>query len=313
MNGVIALGRHAGPFLDQPIHAVHVDPQVVLGDLSVMHTMLTQQLAVQGPLVVIYPARLGDAPAKALSTVRTALDGAPILWHATTLPPLAADVLVTLAAALHGPLGGSAVVSAALALLERQIVHLTWLSRVSGLTEPAPTVWQHAQSALPHTSWLVSSWPQPTIRRLALDDPPPVPRPSQEVGVVLADLDGDVSWVSPVVTRRLAQAVGLEVPPPTDTAAWWGAKRVTQVVLYPRSVDLLAAALRPHLDPGSCSWCRRMVGSEICPWCGLPRNGLTRLDEGRRAEGLDEVFIDGVADMGDGRHGVAEHGEAMSE
>ncbi len=51
---------------------------------------------------------------------------------------------------------------------------------------------------------------------------------------------------------------------------------MTQVVVYPRSVEALAHGLLTHLDPGRCRWCRREVGSTVCPWCQLPRSGLTR-------------------------------------
>ncbi|CAN5247975.1 hypothetical protein BH23ACT9_BH23ACT9_10750 [soil metagenome] len=292
MNGVIALGRHAGPFLPAPIHVVHVDPAEVLGDLGAMHDLLSHQLAVQQPLLVIYPATLGDAPARAISTVRAALDGAPLLWHATGLPPLAADVLVTLAAALHEPLGDAAVVAAALPLLEQQIVHLAWVPSVTGLRAPAPTVWQHARSMAPGGSWLVSSWPEPGIHRLGSGDLPALPSPAQEVGVVVADLDGDLTWITPTVMAHMPAAVGVQVEPPADSAAWWGCRRVTQVVVYPRSVEQLARALRGHLDPGPCGWCRRTVGSRICPWCELPRNGLTRLVEAEQPGVMNELFND---------------------
>lgn len=293
MNGVVALGRQAGPFLEDPVHVVHVDPDVVLGDLAALHEVLGEQLTLQDSLVVIYPARLGDAPARALSTVRSALGSASVLWHATHLPPLAADVLVTLAGALHGHLGGVAEVIAALEVLEAQLIHLTWVPSVSGLTEPAPSVLQHARSALPGTSWLVSSWPEPSIRHLSADDPPPIPRPTQPVGVAMADLDGERQWVTEVVTPHLADAVGVEVDPPWDTVQWWGTKRVTQVVLYPRSIPALTGALATHIDPGLCTWCRRWVGSTTCPWCELPRSGVTRQDDSVGVVADDVIFGDG--------------------
>lgn len=292
MTGIVALGRHAGPFLDDPIHVVHVDPADVLGDLSAMHALLSQQVATQGPVLVIYPAELGDAPARAIGTVRAAMDGAPVLWHATRLPPLAADVLVTLAGALGRHLGGPAIVAAALEVLEAQLVHLTWVPSVSGLRDPAPTVWQHARSSLPGSSWLVTSWPEPAIHRMDTGELVPLPRPSQQVGVALADLDGDVSWVTPTVSAQMTDAIGVQVPPPPDSAKWWGCKRMTQVVLYPRQVDLLARALAGHLDPGPCRWCRRTVGSPVCPWCHLPRSGLTRQVEVEHDGPGDDLYSD---------------------
>lgn len=305
MNGVVALGRHAGPFLDEPVHVVHVDPDAVLDDLAALHEVVAEQLALQPSIVVVYPDRLGDAPARALSTVRTALGAAPVLWHATRLPPLAADVLVTLAGALHGPLGGVAEVAAALPVLESQLVHLTWLPTVSGLTEPSPSVVQHARSALPGASWLVTSWPDPAVRRLTADDPPPLPRPAQPIGVALADLDGERRWVVDLVGPQLPDAAGVEVDPPADSARWWGAKRVTQVVLYPRSIEALAQALRPHIDPGPCAWCRRWVGSAECPWCALPRSGAPRQEvAGGTSDGVVFAGAEGTGGAAGGEEAV---------
>lgn len=275
MSGVVALGPHAGPFLERPVHVVHADPALVLADLPALYDLLRGQLAQAGPSVVIYPSTLGGRAPRALATVRAALDGAPLLWHATDLPPLAADVLVTLAGALERPLGGAHVVAAVLPLLEQQLVQLTWVPSVARLRDPAPSVWQHARSVAPGSSWLVTSWPEPAVRRLDPTAPPALPRSSQQVGVALADLDGEVGWVGPAMAQ-LPDAVGVQVAPPDGTADWWGCRRVTQVVVHPRSVDALAGALTRHVDPGPCSWCRRDVGSATCPWCQLPRSGLTR-------------------------------------
>ena len=273
MTGIIALGGQAGPFLPDPVHVVHVEPSSVLGDLTNMHGMLREQLALHESLVIVYSRRLGTAAERSLATIRAALGGASILWHRTALPPLAADVLVTLAGGLQQELGRGSDVAAALPLLERQLVHISWVASVSGLGDPAPTVVQHARSALPGVSWLVTSFPEPAIVKMDPGQPPQIPASSQDIGVALADLDGDRSWIEPVISRGLANPYGVEVQPPHDTAEWFGCKRVTQIVLYPRSMAFLAKALQSDLDPGECQWCLRYVGSSICPRCGIPRNG----------------------------------------
>ena len=102
MTGVLAIGRHAGPFLSQPTHVVHVDA-VLARDRVALHDTLVEQLGMQGPLLVVYPSAMDPDMAHALATLRAAMDQPPLLWHATDLPPLAADVLVTLAAALWVP------------------------------------------------------------------------------------------------------------------------------------------------------------------------------------------------------------------
>ncbi len=289
MNGVVALGRHAGPFLDQTTHVVHIDPGTVT-DLAGMHTMVREQVSLQGAIVVVYPTTLGAAPERLLRTVRTAMNGPPVLWHATGLPPLAADVMVTLAGALSERIGGAAIIAAALGILERQLIHLTWVPSVAGLTDPAPTLWQHALSALPNTSWIISSWPEAGVWRLASGEVPPIPRPTQDVGVVVADLSGNIEWIRPTVTSQLPDAIAIQVDPPADTAIWWGCKQATQVVLYPRSVEQLTDALLDRLDPGECRWCRRLSGDQICPWCQLPRSGVTKLETHEEDAGAMELF-----------------------
>src|SRR5690606_13567496 len=54
VTGIMALGRHTGPFLDLPVHVVSVDPADVLTDLSAMYDLLRAQLSTGGAAVVIY-------------------------------------------------------------------------------------------------------------------------------------------------------------------------------------------------------------------------------------------------------------------
>lgn len=105
-----------------------------------------------------------------------------------------------------------------------------------------------------------------------------MPQPTQPVGAVVADLAGDTGWIKPTVLDHFPGIQAIQVDPPADSPSWWGCRRVTQVVVYPRSVDQMSAALDARLDPGECRWCRRLSGEAICPWCHLPRSGVTRLE-----------------------------------
>lgn len=278
MSGVLAIGRAPGPYLDRIPHVLVAAPEEVVDAPATMHAFISDGLGEEGVALILLPEALAAPAGRTIATVSSALGSPALLTHATALPPLAGDVLVTLAAALVEPLGGVEQVAAVLPLLEHQILQYTWLSSLSKLRDPAPTVWQHARSSLPGTAWLVSSWPEPLVQQLQDDAVVRVPSPAQQVGVAAADLGGDTTWIDTRIVPHLPDVVGVAVPPPPDTAQWWGSKRVTQIAVYPRDVTLLADALRPHLDPGTCSWCRRRVGAPMCPWCHLPRSGLTRSD-----------------------------------
>ncbi|MEE8602154.1 hypothetical protein [Euzebya tangerina] len=274
MSDVIGIGRRTGPFLADPVHVVHVDPEDIAGDLVAVFDMVKYHVDRDGQILMVFPDRLAPEIETPLRIVRSSLGARGVLMHATTLPPLAADVLMTLLAAVRPQVPNVAALAAALPMLEQQILHFTWLSSVAGLTHPAPSVGQHARSLLPGGSWMVRSWPELAVERFDLSKPFEVPRASQEVGVALADLDGDRSWIDPLVGTHIANPVSVEVEPSADARTWWGCDRVAQLVLYPRDIDRVVSALAGVLDIGRCRWCGETVGSATCPWCRLPRGGM---------------------------------------
>ncbi len=276
MSGIIAVGRRGGPFLDAPTPVVAVPATIERADLPQLHRTVAGQIDAAGGALVLYPAVGAEPTLRRIQTVRAALGSPPLMVHELTAPPLAAEVVVTLAAGLAGRLGDLALVAAALPILERQLVTLTWLPRVTGLSDPSPTLWQHTRSLLPGASWLVTSWPEPAVLPVAEDGLPPLPQPSQEVGIAVADHDGRAAWLVEAIQAQLPSSAVVAVDGMPDAPTWWGSRRLTEAVIYPRALGPLVDALLDWLDPGTCAWCRRRVGSSLCPWCGLPRSGVTR-------------------------------------
>lgn len=220
-------------------------------------------------LLVVYPAWSAEPTLQRLQTVRSALDTQRVAAYASSATPLAGAVLVSLAAALGAiePSAGGLV--GAMPRLERQLVTVTWLSRLSGLTEPNPTVWEHAVSLLPWTAFVVSSWPEPAIHRLGKDVTVPVPTPRGKVGVAIAQQDADMDWVRESVVRKLRQPVVTEVEPSPLARRWWGTGKLAECVLYPLDIEATAAAVSKGLTLRPCQWCGHEVAASPCAYCGL--------------------------------------------
>lgn len=280
MTAVVAVGIPTAPFLEgEP--APHAWPLGIasadLGELCEAVALLVER----GPVVVIVPSWTDPRIQERLATVRLAVDTGAVAVHETDLPPLAAAVLAGYAAALAERLADAGVLVAALEPVARQLITVTWLHRLSGLTTPAPTLAQHAASLLPHTAWAVCSWPQPSIVRVG-HDPLRLPTMRGAIGVAIADHGGDPAWLHDAVLSQLSEFVPVMVEPSPDAAAWWGTRRVTEAVVYPLTVDAVADVLAARLHSRACAWCHLPAAGDTCPFCRLPALG-SALSRGGRA------------------------------
>ncbi|MGH8905294.1 MAG: hypothetical protein ACRD0K_01955 [Egibacteraceae bacterium] len=83
-------------------------------------------------VLVIYPAWSAEPTLSRIQTVRASLDTTRLVGYAAAAPPLAGAVLAALADALMQYVSPAGLLLAALPLVERQLVTVTWLARVSG-------------------------------------------------------------------------------------------------------------------------------------------------------------------------------------
>lgn len=251
-------------------------PAAVLGELlerEDLDRLVTLCRGIDDDVVVVYPRWASEPTLQRLQTARSALQTLRLSWYAAAASPLAGTVLVSLASALADHLQEPGELLAGLPALERQLVRVTWLPRLSRLDDPPPTISQHLQSLLPWTAYAVTSWPEPAIHRISKRaDAPPLPTPRCRVGLAVADLDGDLDWLWRTVTPILGQPRLSEVEPPMASARYWGCKRLTEAVAHPIDVPAMAEELlRGRLGLETCRWCGRATSASPCPFCGAVR------------------------------------------
>lgn len=244
-------------------------------DLDGLVTLGLDRLAGEEPLLVLYPAWADERTAERLETLRGCLDTNRMTAHALPHPPLAGAVLVSLvaAAARHLPEPGRLV--GALPALGQQLLQLTWLSRLSRLERPSPSVWQHLLSYWPSTRFVASSWPEPAVRRVTRTRRQvPLPQlPAGTVGLALADRGGDRAWVETAVRPALGQPALREVEASASAEAWWGSPAFMELVAYPLDLAATVRAAAGDASGELCGWCRQQAPLGRCPFCGDARTG----------------------------------------
>lgn len=219
-------------------------------------------------VVAIHPHWFASAARLRLEMADSLLGRPRLALYETSLPPLAGGVLTSLASALPAQLASPGLVHAALPELEAQLHRFAWLGSVGGLAEPSPRLIQHAASWWPWTSFAVSSWPEPAVRRLTkTDQGVPLPDMPGAHGLVFSAYEADPGWV----TTSLAPALRLEpaeVAPTPYGPTWWGTDRLVEAVAYPSDVAQLAARLAARQQARPCHWCRELIAAQPCPFCG---------------------------------------------
>jgi hypothetical protein len=267
---VVAVGYAAHPFVPGGEVDLAFPAALARDDLDALVDLTAEALEADDDVLVVYPAWSEEPTLQRLRTVRAALGTERLAAHASALPPLAGGVLASSAASLARGAPSAGALAGVLPRLERRLIATTWLSRLSGVREPAPTVVQHAASLLPGIAYAALSWPEPSIRRIRRDDPPPeLPTIAGEVGVALSVADGDATWLRTAVVGRLRGAVVTEVEPTPLTRQWWGAGGVVESVLHPLDVLGAAADVSRGLVLHDCPWCARQIAADPCPYCGL--------------------------------------------
>ncbi len=272
MPGVVCVGFRPAAFV-QGQRAIPTYAEVRREDLPDLVDIVREGIDRYGDVVVLYPRWEAEPTRQRLRTLRAALGSGQLVGYASPVAPLAGSVLVALVSALASQMPTGMLVPA-LPSLEQQLITVTWLSKVSGLSEPAPSVLQHAQSWLPGSAFAVTSWPRPAVKRLVKKDGTiPLPQPVQQVGVAIADSGGNPGWVRDVVIPALHGPVVVPVDPAPQAPRFWGSAHVTEVVVYPLDVDATVAALSRGRTPTRCAWCAREAAAGTCPFCRLPTVG----------------------------------------
>lgn len=271
MLRVVALGFEAAPTVPADVPPIEVTASLDGAGLDKFVAMLQDLVADDAEAVVIYPSWLPEPTPRHLHTARSALGDVGMALYASELPPLAGNVFVSLVAALAPLARSSGALVSGLERIEAQLLVVAWLFRVSGLNDPAPSLWQHALSWLPWTAFGVSSWPEPSIRVLRAKDRD-VSLPAVASGALrlaVANRDGDLGWVREAVAPALGTLTIDETAATSLGPGWWGTRRLVEVVAYPADIDMLASRL-DRIETAPCRSCGReaaVAGS--CGFCDL--------------------------------------------
>lgn len=239
------------------------------GDLPRLAEISSDALERGSFALAIYPDRYEEPTLRRLLSVRSALNAPRLIPYASSLPPLSGGVLCGLAAAAARHLGSPGVLPAALPRLERELIVFAWLSGVSGLEQPAPSVWQHMVSMAPWTRFGVRLQPDPFVKVLRKkDDDLKLPSLERASVAVIGDSGGDADWVKRTTEARFGRIPVREAEGAELAARWWGTKRSVEAVVFPLDIAAVAAAIVRTLRVRECDWCGQRIVALKCPLCG---------------------------------------------
>lgn len=168
-------------------------------------------------VLVLHPARRTAEVLHLVRLARVALRTHRLVAVPTELPPLASAVLVDLVGRLADRLdldGGRAV--ALVPELERQLLVLGWVRSVARLRSPAPTLRQHLASWFSRRGFELAIRPDPAVRRLRPDSPPPagVRGGPAARAAVLTGADRDRAWLTEALASARVSRAALVAPHP---------------------------------------------------------------------------------------------------
>lgn len=274
-TAILALGLGGHQLLPGQDAVETIADPIERDDGAALLDRLAALLESSGHVLAIHPRWFAPSARLRLEMTDVILDRPRFALHETALPPLAAEVLAALAAALVPHIAAPGLLHALLPRIEAELAWFAWLGSVKGLREPSPSVIQHASSWVPGSDFGVSSWPEPSVRRLTRSDRGvPVPGLERPSALVVAARDERSTWVA----ETLAPALGLaprDLGPTAGGRAWWGTERLVEAVVHPADPEELATRVATALPWWICRWCGEVAAAEPCPFCGLVegRNG----------------------------------------
>ncbi len=201
--------------------------------------------------------------------IRSLLQTDRVAIYVADLPPLAASVLAALTAAL-APLALSAgALAGAIDAIADELVVLAWTGSVAGLRHPAVSLFHHARSALPWTSFAVGLQPDAFVLPISAGaEELPLTAPERPIELLVApDEDADLDWIVDVLAPALGGVGIRQIPPTFHGAGWWGTTRLVEAVGVPTSIEALAEATLPQ-SVSPCAWCGEPIAAAPCPFCG---------------------------------------------
>ena len=220
-------------------------------------------------MIAIVPDWFAPEALQRLEMARALLDTGRVAIHVTSLPPLAATALASLASSLGPRLPSAGLLASALPGLSDQLHQITWLGSVTGLKHPAPSIGQHVTSLTPGSAFGVSSHPQPAVHKLQGGQASvPLPRIVRPSRLAISARNGDEQWITGPVNAALGNLPVLRVEPTPQGQEYWGTGKVVEAVVVPADPAGLAQELLQSVDAWACRWCGELIARSPCPLCG---------------------------------------------
>lgn len=230
--------------------------------------------------VAILPAGRSEPALRRLQVLQSMLDGrCRIALCVTALPPLAASVLVRLAASV-GATVPSALLADALPALEHELLIAAVLPSVLRLPAPRPPLGARLRSLLPGARFLVSPEPDPVVAPVHGNHVAPVllDHAADEVAVVTAGRLRGFADPTALLTTVFGGAPIKEVDGPAGLAGRWRASQAIEAVAYPTDAERMARRLLATPST-TCPWCGEPHASLPCALCGHDRDPALEREE----------------------------------
>jgi hypothetical protein len=243
-----------------------------------------------GSVIVIVGEWLPPEAVQRVRMVRSLLQSDRVAIHVTDLPPLAASVLAALTAALI-PLAPSAgALAGAIKAIGDELVVLAWAGSVAGLRHPRVSLFDHARSALPWSSFGIGLQPESFVTPISAGEELPLSPPAYPVELLVApEEEADLDWIVDTVSPALGGVEIRQIPPTLHGSQWWGTTRLVEAVGVPIRIESLAEATLPHrVSP--CPWCGEPIAAAPCPFCGDAGAGANATRDGRSHPGAAGTF-----------------------
>lgn len=195
-----------------------------------------------------------------------------VLAYRTSLSPLGQVLLAEIATVLSPPLSPAQVFSV-LGLIEPHMHCAAQLRTVVGLTDPAPSIFQHALSWWPTSRFIAMTGERVWGETKAFHDPAFTSLPAGGVLATGTLLGPDQDFLNRI---SAAWKPAITVPRQADPKSFWGSPPVSEVCYAPS--DIRAFSQRVLNESHLCAWCAEPFFGPACPLCSpsSPQSGADK-------------------------------------
>lgn len=139
----------------------------------------------------------------------------------------------------------------------------TWLTKLSQLSRPNPSMWQHVRAWAPGAAFLAEQTPTAVVR-VASRKPLTVTSPRPETALLHSPSD---SWAVEAVRAALGSSTSSAISPIRDLVDMYGTNNAVEFVAIPEDFgDRATARARHAVD---CNACGAVHARASCPYCHM--------------------------------------------